>query len=286
MSSPYRQLSYWLNPKTILQNLWDIDEQAAKERAGISERLLTQRIWIVAAIACVCLLMLNYLKYSSNLRELIPVLEQWFNIQSDRWLSAYRYSHYRELYGYLWWGGWHLLAFIIIPMLTIKYILKQSLKDYGWQWGDVHKHWLGYVLLATPIVCFAIMASFRNDFSQHYPFYDDAHRSWLDLLLWECIYIIQFIAVEFFFRGFLVNGLRLKMGSLSIAMMCMPYLMLHFPKLWLESTGAILFGFFLGILALKSRSIWGGVTVHVVIAVTMDMAALWQTKGFPDGWFR
>jgi len=148
----------------------------------------------------------------------------------------------------------------------------------------VHEHWRGYVLLAAPIILFAIIASFGDEFSTHYPFYDDAHRSWFDLLAWECIYILQFVAVEFFFRGYLVNGLKRQFGSLSIAVMCLPYLMLHFPKLWPESFGAILFGFFLGVLALMSRSIWGGVMVHVSIALTMDIAALIQTKGLPSQW--
>jgi membrane protease YdiL (CAAX protease family) len=66
----------------------------------------------------------------------------------------------------------------------------------------------------------------------------------------------------------------------------LPYLMLHFPKLWPESFGAILFGFFLGVLALLSRSIWGGVGVHVGIALTMDIAALLQTRGLPDSFWR
>lgn len=277
---------YWLHPKQIWSHVTDIDRQAEKDRQGIAPDTLKNRAWVVIAVACVCLLMLHYLKYSSNLRTAIPMLESVFSIPNKQWLNAYYGSAYRELWGYVWWGFWHLLAFIIIPVVTIKCLLKQSLKDYGLQLGDVHKHWLGYVLLTTPIIGFAIMASFRSDFANHYPFYDLAHISWLDLLLWECIYITQFIAVEFFFRGFLVNGLRTQFGSLSVAVMCLPYLMLHFPKLWLESTGAILFGFFLGILALKSRSIWGGVAVHVAIALTMDFAAMIQTKGLPEQWLR
>jgi len=34
-------------------------------------------------------------------------------------------------------------------------------------------------------------------------------------------------------------------------------------------------------LALRSRSIWGGVMVHVTIALTMDIAALLQGRGLP-----
>lgn len=57
----------------------------------------------------------------------------------------------------------------------------------------------------------------------------------------------------------------------------LPCLMLHFPKLWLEASGALFFGIFPGVPALRLRSIWrsiwGGVLVHVCIAVTMDLAA-------------
>lgn len=284
--SHFKNPLYWLHPKQIWTHVNAIDEQAKVDREHCDEVTLKNRAWVVIAVACVCLLMLHYLKYSSNLSTVIPMLESWFSDSRGQWLRAYYNSQYRELLGYVWWGSWHLLAFILIPVFAIKVLLKQPLRDYGLQLGDVHKHWLGYVLLTTPIIGFAIMASFRSDFANHYPFYDLAHISWLDLILWECIYITQFIAVEFFFRGFLVNGLRTQLGSLSVAVMCLPYLMLHFPKLWLESTGAILFGFFLGVLALKSRSIWGGVAVHVAIALTMDFAAMIQTKGLPEQWFR
>ncbi len=275
---------HWLHPSQMLSHLRDIDTEAAAERKSTDEQTLWLRAWTVIAVACICLLMVHYLKYSNNLRVFIPLLEGIFGVDNQAWYRTYARSEYRELIGYIWWGFWHLLCFIVIPMLTIKLILKQPLKAYGWQLGDVRQHWLGYVLLASPIMVFAIIASFGSDFSSHYPFYKQATRSWSDLLLWECIYIMQFIGVEFFFRGFLVNGLRLQFGSLSVAVMCLPYLMLHFPKLWPESFGAILFGFFLGILAVRSKSIWGGVGVHVSIALTMDIAAMIQTKGLPDSW--
>ena len=66
--------------------------------------------------------------------------------------------------------------------------------------------------------------------------------------------------------------------------MIVPYMMIHFPKPWLEASGAIFFGLFLGVLALHTRSIWGGVLVHISIALSMDIAALLQTKGLPQQW--
>ena len=275
-----------LNPKKILTALSAIDHDAKAERAQLDDDVERKRVWLVIMVACVCLLMVNYLKYSSVLLESIRMLEGWFDIKNQQWSREFRGHPYRELIGYVWWGFWNVLCFLIIPMLTIKLVLKQKLNSYGWQLGSIKQHWLGYVLLASPIMFFAFLVSFREDFANHYPFYNLAHKSWLDLILWECIYILQFIAVEFFFRGFLVNGLRIPFGSLSIAVMCLPYLMLHFPKLWLESFGAISFGFLLGILALRSKSIWGGVAVHVAIALTMDFMAMMQTKGFPEQFMR
>ena len=275
-----------LNPKQILIALKVIDQEAKEDHQNLDEDTERRRVWWVIIIACVCLLMVHYLKYSSVLVDTIRMLESWFDISGQQWVRQFNSNSYRELLGYVWWGFWNVLGFLIIPMLVIKYVLKQPLKNYGWQLGSVKEHWLGYVLLASPIMFFAFLVSFRDDFSQHYPFYSLSHKSWLDLILWECIYILQFIAVEFFFRGFLVNGLRIPFGSLSIAVMCLPYLMLHFPKLWLESFGAISFGFFLGILALRSKSIWGGVGVHVSIALMMDCMAMMQSKGFPEQFMR
>ncbi len=272
----------WLTPGFIGAQISAIDaeSQAFREQHTLSGQ---RQAWVVIAVACLCLLLVHYGKYSVNLTALVTWFDALFE-QQGQWRRALRSSEYRELWGYLWWGGIHVLGFLLIPALVIRTALKQPLSRYGWQWGKVHEHWPGYVLLATPIMGFAIIASFTDGFSQHYPFYKQASRSWTDLLLWELIYVFQFVCVEFFFRGFLVNGLRPQFGSLSVAVMCLPYLMLHFPKLWPESFGAILFGFFLGVLALMSRSIWGGVMVHVAIALTMDIAALLQTGGLPERW--
>jgi len=81
-------------------------------------------------------------------------------------------------------------------------------------------------------------------------------------LAWGFLYLVQFVCLEFFFRGFMLNALRPALGANAVFVMCVPYTMIHFPKLWPEAAGAMAFGLFLGLLALRSRSIWGGVAVH------------------------
>ena len=225
------------------------------------------RIPLALCIAGLCLLAVHYLKFHQVFAALVhgiggPELKQ-------------QLQPYYELYGHLWWSLVHLVGFLLIPLCCIKFVLKDEFKHYHLAWGSTHKHWLGYLALLAPILCFIVLVTvFRDDFTQHYPFYTKASRSAFDFIAWEMAYIMQFIALEFFFRGFLLGACKRQLGSHAIFIMVLPYLMLHFPKLWLEATGALFFGVFLGILALRSRSIWGGVFVHVGIALSMDVAAL------------
>jgi len=56
------------------------------------------------------------------------------------------------------------------------------------------------------------------------------------------------------------------------------YAVLHFGKPLGESIGSIFGGYILGIIALYSRNIWGGVFVHGGIALLMEIFAFLQTK--------
>jgi membrane protease YdiL (CAAX protease family) len=177
------------------------------------------------------------------------------------------------------------IGYVLVPALLIRYGFKARVRDFGWQLNEAPQHWRGYLLLLSPILVFIYLVSLGKDFVNHYPFYSLASRSWADLLAWEFLYLTQFVCLEFFFRGFILNSLRPALGANAVWVMCVPYLMIHFPKLWLEATGAILFGLFLGILALRSRSIWGGVLVHAGVALSMDIAALFRKHGLPESFW-
>ncbi len=266
-------------PQAFWAVLDKIDQDSMSKTWDARQR---NKLLIALLIAASCLLFVNYVKNGSFFFAMIKQFSLWSGTSPRAVFQEMRGQPFYSLYPQAWWGLVNVIGYLLVPMICVKWVMKERLRDYGLQWGGVSEHKWWYVLLASPIMVFAILVSFRQDFSTHYPFYPLAYRSWVDLLLWECIYISQFIAIEFFFRGFLINALKPRLGSLSILVMCLPYVMIHFPKPWLESTGAILFGLFLGMLALRSRSIWGGVLVHVTIALTMDVAALLQGKGLPS----
>ena len=271
-------LSQW-HPRQFLAALRAIDEEIS-----IGDRpRASRKVAIVLATMALCLLGIHYLKYASVFDGLLRDV----SLQLDQTLGAYsqlRASPWFNLQTQAWWAFWHLLGYVLVPVLVIRLVLKERLSAYGIGWGETTRYLPYYLALALPIVFFAFLASFREDFANHYPFYPLASRSLVDLLLWELLYIAQFVALEFFFRGFVLHACKPSMGSAAVFVMCVPYLMIHFPKPWLEATGAIPFGILLGVLALRSRSIWGGAAVHVTIALSMDILALAQGNRLPVRW--
>lgn len=275
-------LPYYLNPLTIFRTLDAIDREYPSHSADRSTGLRTTLIVLFSV--CLSLLILNYAKNSVVMYGILVQLASWQGHAENYYLVKLSQTGFESLWRYAWWSGWHVITYVLIPAFVLKAFFRQRLLDYGWRWGETHKHWRGYLILLSPILVMVVLVSHRQDFVHHYPFYDLAGRSWLDFVAWEFLYLLQFACLEFFFRGYIVQSLRPHYGASAIWIMVVPYLMIHFPKPWLEATGAIFFGLFLGMLALRSRSIWGGFFVHAGVAVSMDIASLVQQNRLPQSW--
>lgn len=179
-----------------------------------------------------------------------------------------------------WWCAWIVLSYVVIPTIVILILPDYELRDCNVSIrGFVSHFWIYLVLLMcmTPIIFF----SAKNPaFYRYYPMYSEADRSWLDLTSWEVIYGIQFVALEFFFRGFLLGSLGRRIGSISIPICAIPYMMIHFVKPWPEAAASVVAGVILGTLAWSTNSIWGGVFLHCTVAYTMDFLALLHREHF------
>lgn len=179
-----------------------------------------------------------------------------------------------ELYSFAWWAGWRVFGYVVLPMALILATPGQRLRDYNLSLRGFARHI--WIYLAMFVVFFPVLyiASKTATFRHTYPFYRWANRSAFDLWSWEAMYIAQFFSLEFFFRGFLLQGLRKAFGANAIFVMIVPYCMIHFGKPGTETLGAIGAGLLLGTMAMRTKSIWGGVLIHVGVAVTMDVLAL------------
>jgi membrane protease YdiL (CAAX protease family) len=200
-------------------------------------------------------------------------------LEPMRWLENPKWG---ELFALSYWVITRASGYVLVPAVII-WLWRERVRDYGFRTKGFLDHAWIYALFFGIVLIAVVLVSQTSEFANYYPFYREANRSWTDFFLWESMYALQFLALEFYFRGFLVFSSEKSMGSGVVMAMVVPYCMIHFGKPVLETLGAIIAGTVLGTLALKTRSIWSGFLIHVTVAVAMDLAALLQTRGLPGG---
>lgn len=270
------------------QALAELDSEAAQARAalGQSERgrdlALGREAWRVRQILIVgaALLLLGFSygdkPYFDN--EILPALMPHLAARG-RWF----FSKYRELSSYSYWAVAKLLGFGLLPLLHLR-LLGEPIADYGLRWP---RHAERLPFRHTYLVCFLalfpvlVALSYSPSFTATYPFYREASRSGFDLVSWELQYAATFVAIEFFFRGYLLFGLFRALGSHAIFVSAVPYALIHINKPASEALGSIFAGILLGTLALRTRSLWAGAALHIAIALSMDFLSLWRSVPRP-----
>ena len=99
---------------------------------------------------------------------------------------------------------------------------------------------------------------------------------WVPAMIYELAYGWNFLTVELTFRGFMIIGLASVMGRNVVIPMVVTYCFYHFGKPAGEAMSSIVGGYILGVIALESRSIFGGVLIHVGVAWLMEFFAWLQ----------
>jgi membrane protease YdiL (CAAX protease family) len=181
-----------------------------------------------------------------------------------------------ELARHAYWVFGQFIVYIVIPLPLILWVVRRPWREYGLKLRGAFRLWWVYLGMYLVMVPFIVAFSGTARFQQTYPFYRLAagETLWPRFLIWEVLYALQFVALEFFFRGFLVHGLKRRFGAYAILIMTTPYCIIHFGKPMPETLGAIIAGLVLGYMSLATRSIWLGAALHIAVAWTMDAAAL------------
>jgi len=171
------------------------------------------------------------------------------------------------------------VTYVVLPSLFIKFVLKKRLRDFGLAFTIESGFWKLFAAIMLFMLPLTYLMSTTAGFSAKYPFlkmYDGLPYVGTTILLWELIYFVQFLGLEFFFRGFLVHSLKPALGLYSIFAMTVPYCMIHFGKPPAETAAAIAAGIFLGWISYKNGSIWLGLLLHCSVAFSMDILALYN----------
>ena len=204
-------------------------------------------------------------------------------------LTLYRYHGYPEYFfsyfpqfvnrpdGDLYARAWQFVVFFVlmfvVPVLYVKLVMKRPLSDFGFGLGDVK--WGAKWLIAIPVLVVPLIyiSSKMPDVRSEYPLAKSLLTDQSHLMIYELGYVVfYYIAWEFFFRGFLLFGLKERFGAFSaILIQTISSCLVHIDKPEGEIIGSIFIGVLFGMIALRSRSIWWVFLLHISIGVLTDL---------------
>lgn len=208
----------------------------------------------------------------------VLTLMEYFFIppRAEAWLSGNKFSNWDvpSLNAGIIWSVSCFIGFFVVPAAIIYFYSRSDLHAHGLSFSGFKEHikvYFGLYLLMAPLI---YLASIQPEFRNTYPFVPEAKKTIAAFVIWEIAYVVQFFALESFFRGYLLFTLERHMEKwTAVCVMLVPYVMIHFHKPIFECLGATIAGLALGHLSLKYRSWLGGAVLHSLVAVTLDSLA-------------
>jgi Type II CAAX prenyl endopeptidase Rce1-like len=224
-----------------------------------------------------------------NLEMLGYVWEDWSGPGSDPIMRK------RIIGGIPWDQEWisfgaGMALVVIIPVLLIRFVYHQRLRDFGLGLPRRDRRLLTILSMLTlfTIGLPLFMVSARNaEIRATYPMYRGGFDSLGAFWAYEVGCLAFYIAIEFIFRGYLLLGLygacrgrtqsfctesmKSRMfGSYAIFVSMLSYTAWHLGKPLPELWGTLVWGIAAGSLVIAIESIWPIVLVHWLLNVAMD----------------
>ena len=161
------------------------------------------------------------------------------------------------------WNEWFssLLYFAVLPILVIILFLGRNPLDYGFRWGNtgIWGRYIGiFCIIAAPVLFFS---TYSAELQKYYEIEN------FNLVSYFFITLASLFASEFFFRGFLIFGLKEKLKETSILIQMIPFVMVHFGKPELETVSTIITGIIFGYIVYRGNSFWPAFIIHMFINV-------------------
>ncbi|MBS1680842.1 MAG: CPBP family intramembrane metalloprotease [Bacteroidetes bacterium] len=232
---------------------------------GQELKQLDKKPIVVLLTTTVCLVGIQFLGNINNFSFLVQQIQG---------------THF-QFYSFVYWASVTIFFFAIVPVVVIKFFLNEPLRDYGLKTSQVFGYYKIYALTFAILFPFLFLAAYTYEFQVTYPFFVPPIEEFVPFyLIGELLYVLTFFALEFFFRGFMVLGLKKNLGFYSVFVMTVPYCMIHFAKPLPECIGSIFAGVFLGLMSYKTQSIWMGSLIHSAVALSMNWLSLWHRGYF------
>ena len=170
-------------------------------------------------------------------------------------------------------------VFIVSSLCVFRWLTEGRFGLYGLRRSSKYLRVYGMIyLMLLPVFT---VVSFTPQFLNFYPkmditFYDGAMgwERWKVIGLFELCYANDFLGVESMFRGALVVGMSRWLGRRAVLPMALTYMCIHLGKPDLELCSSVIGGYMLGILAWRTRHLWGGIIIHLGIALFFELIGI------------
>jgi len=195
----------------------------------------------------------------------------------EKYFPLLKSNVFFEIYSYTYEYFAALILLFILPVFITRFILRENLRDYGLGLGD-WKYGLRFVILSIIIVFpILLLGSHASDIRATYPHVRNVTNKPDLFMLVEFCYMFYYIGWEFFFRGYILFGLREKFGDFyAILIQTVPSSIMHIGKPEGEFIGAIIVGIIFGYLVLRTKSIWYAFFIHLFIGIAIDILVVIQ----------
>jgi CAAX protease family protein len=184
-----------------------------------------------------------------------------------------------KFYSTLYWFSADGFLMLVVPVILILFVLKGRLSEYGFRFGDRKFGLISsavFLLVMLPVIW---VASGSETFARAYPQGGIFVReNTLVLLYYELFVGFYMFAWEFFWRGYMLLGLKDRFGYYAIFIQMIPFFILHRGKPELEVFASIFAGLILGVQAFRANSFIYCFFVHWIIMIFVDTISVLRYK--------
>lgn len=170
-------------------------------------------------------------------------------------------------------------VFIVLMLCVFRKLTEGRFGLYGLRRSS--KYLRVYALIFVLLMPVFLYVSFTPQFLSYYPKMDIAYldgamgwERWQLISLFELFYANDYLGVESMFRGALIIGLSRWLGCRAVLPMALTYMCIHLGKPDLELCSSVIGGYILGILAWRTRHLWGGIIIHLGIAMFFEVVGI------------
>jgi uncharacterized protein len=161
--------------------------------------------------------------------------------------------------------AYSLVYYAIFPIIVTAFLLRRNPIDFGFRPGN-WQTWGFHVLITCAVAIPVLYVTSLLPFMAAY--YKMANFDLAQYVLEMAAYLF---AWEYIFRGFLLFGLKERLGAWSVVVQMIPFVLLHFGKPELEVISTIPVGLYLGYICYRGNSFWPAYIIHLFINVLFSV---------------